>query len=109
MTTTAINITYVDNELYVLAIPMSGSESGKASSELFHYVSGNNAGMNVTIVPQNVLASGQYTLSFVGVNWGGPSGFAVSLTTDGTVTSIGNGNTGNDIGIVWTTSVQITV
>ena len=36
--------------------------------------------MNVTIVPQHVLANGNYTLSFVGINWGGPAQFSVSLT-----------------------------
>ena len=54
MTTTSIDITFVDNELYIIAIPASAT----ASAELFHYVSGYNATMNVKIVPQTVLPPG---------------------------------------------------
>ena len=82
MSTTAINVKFVDNELYIIAIP----SNGMASIELFHYKSGFNDPMNVTIVPQHVLANGNYTLSFVGINWGGPSKFTVSLTGGPTVT-----------------------
>ena len=80
MSTTAINVKFVDNELYIIAIP----SNGMASIELFHYKSGFNDPMNVTIVPQHVLANGNYTLSFVGINWGGPSKFTVSLIGTGT-------------------------
>ena len=76
MSTTAINVKFVDNELYIIAIP----SNGMASSELFHYMSGFNDPMNVTIIPKHVLAAGTYTLCFVGINWGGPSQFSISLT-----------------------------
>lgn len=105
MTTTAINVTYVDNELYIIAIP----SNGMASSELFHYTSGFADTMNVTIVPQHVLPSGTYTLSFVGINWGGAAGFTVSLTTDGAQTAVAGQSTGVDVGISWMANVQITV
>ena len=104
MATTAINITYVDNELYVIAIP----SNGLAGSEIFHYVSGYADTMNVTIVPQHVLAAGSYTLSFVGINWGGPAGFNISLTTNGVATAVPC-TPGTNVGVVWTANVAITV
>ncbi len=82
MATTAIHVTFVDNELYIIAIP----SNGLASVELFHYKSGFNDPMNVTIVPQHVLPPGNYTLSFVGINWGGPGKWTVSLTGGPAVT-----------------------
>ena len=110
MTTTAINVTRVDNELYIIAIP----SNGLASMEILHFVSSNfvsstNDPVNITIIPQHVLAAGQYTLCFVGINWGGPSAFYVSLTTNGTVTPVGPAPTSNQLGIAWSINVQITV
>ncbi len=105
MTTTAINVTYVDNELYIIAIP----SNGMASMEILHDVSGFNDSMNITIVPKHVLSAGQYTLCFVGINWGGPSAFKVSLTTDGVVTPVDPAATSSEVGIVWSPTVQITV
>ncbi len=104
MATTAINVTYVDNELYIIAIP----STGMAGSEIFHYVSGYTDPMNVTIVPQHVLSSGSYTLSFVGINWGGPAGFKVSLTTNGVATPL-SAPASSAVGVVWTANVAITV
>ena len=105
MSTTAINITYVDNELYIIAIP----SNGLASSEIFHYMSGYSDKMNVTIIPQHILPSGSYTLSFVGINWGGPAAFTVSLTTNGVATPVPAQSVSSATGIVWSPSVQITV
>lgn len=104
MSTTAINVTYVDNELYIVAIP----STGMAGSEIFHYVSGYADPMNVTIVPQHVLTPGNYTLCFVGINWGGPAGFKVSLTTNGVTTPLST-PASSAVGIVWTANVPITV
>ena len=103
--TTAIHVTYVDNELYIIAVPLNGMTSTK----IFHYVSGYNDPMNITIIPQHVLTAGQYTLCFVGINWGGPSAFNVTLTTDGAVTPVGPAETSTEVGIVWSPTVQITV
>ena len=97
---TAINIKFVDNELYVIAIPANAT----ASIELFHYKSGFNDPMNVKIVPQHVLPAGQYTLSFVGVNWGGPGTWKISLTGGPAVTL----PVTNAAGVV-STSVNVTV
>ena len=105
MTTTSIDITFVDNELYIIAIPASAT----ASAELFHYVSGYNATMNVKIVPQTVLPPGQYTLSFIGINWGGPANFKVSLTTNGVAAPVAPPAATSAVGVVWSPSVAITV
>jgi hypothetical protein len=104
-TTTAINISFVDNELYIIAIP----STGMASFEIFHYVSGFNDPMNVTIVPQHVLTAGSYTLQFVGINWGGPANFKVSLTTGGVATAVGPAVSSSAVGLVWSPTVAITV
>ena len=102
--TTAINITYVDNELYIFA---TGSDQF-ASRELFHYKSGYGDKMNVTIVPQHVLPAGSYTLSFVGVNWGGEPAFSLSLTSGGSTTAVPvTCQPGN--GVVWTANIAISV
>ena len=106
-TTTAITVTAVDNELYIIAIPTSGPSTGYASSELLHYVSGFNDTVSVTIVPQHVLPTGDYTLCFVGINWGGPSAFTISLTTAGTSGPV-NLPPLTGVGVV-STAVNITV
>ena len=98
--TTAIHVNFVDNELYIIAIP----SNGLASVELFHYKSGFNDPMNVTIVPQHVLPKGDYTLSFVGINWGGPGKWTVALTGGPAVILPPT----NAVGVV-STSVGITV
>ncbi|MEK6263134.1 MAG: hypothetical protein AABP62_31535 [Planctomycetota bacterium] len=104
MTTTAINITHVDNELYIVATP----SSARASSELFHYMSGFGANMNVVIVPQHVLPPGKYTLSFIGINWGGPAKFTITMTTNGVTTPV-PATAGSTVGVVWTANMAITV
>ncbi len=105
MSTTAINVTFVDNELYIIAIP----STGRASFQIFHYISGYNDQMNVTIVPQHVLPAGKYTLQFVGINWGGPANFKVSLTTGGIVTPVGPAVSSSAVGLVWSPMVAIDV
>lgn len=104
--TTAINVTYVDNELYILAT------NGWASYELLHYVSGHMDAMNLTIVPQHVLPPGDYTLVFVLVNWSAtyPAGLSASLTTDdGVNTSVPVPSLPQQAGVVWSYNTSITV
>ena len=100
MATTAINVNYVDNELYIIAIP----STSMASIELFHYKSGYYDGMKVTISPQHVLSSGRYTLLFYGINWGGPGKFDVSLTTDGKTAPVPSTES-STVGGIWNASV----
>lgn len=74
--TTLIEVTKADNELYIIAVPSDGF----ASSVIGHITSGFNNPVEYKVVPQSVLASGEYTLVLVGINWGGPQQFTVTLT-----------------------------
>jgi hypothetical protein len=107
MATTQIQVTACDNELMLIAIPTTPN-AGSASIELLHYKSGFNKPVNVTLFPGAVLPTGSYTLSMIGINWGGPSTYSVIVTTDGvakTYTGGGNANVGPN----WTNNVPISV
>lgn len=73
-TCTQIHVTATDNELYLIAAGPSGS------SEIGHIKSGAGQTVNFTLVPQAVLHSGVYNLILVGINWGGPQAFQVTLS-----------------------------
>jgi hypothetical protein len=90
-----INITACDNELLVLAF------QGNFSFELCRIVSGNSQNVNVTLNIQSggflgssflngllqplnqqifqYIPSGSYTLLLLGINWGGPQAFKVTV------------------------------
>ncbi|MDT5062567.1 MAG: hypothetical protein QOH63_3026 [Acidobacteriota bacterium] len=103
-TTTKIHVTATDNELYILASTPSGS------SEICHIKSGFNNPVEYVVVPQSILPSGAYTLTMVGINWGGPHQFTIILTTGGTNTTITSGPPTNaPAGANWTKSVPINV
>jgi hypothetical protein len=74
--TTLIHVTQTDNELYIIAIP----SDGRAGSVIGHITSGFNNPVNYKVIPQSVLTPGDYTLILIGINWGGPQGFSVTLT-----------------------------
>jgi hypothetical protein len=80
-TTTLIHVTKTDNELYIIAIPAGGL----GSYEICHISSGFNNPVDYKVIPQSILPAGPYTLCFVGINWGGPQAFSITLTTGGTV------------------------
>ena len=101
-TTTKIHVTATDNELYILAATFSGS------SEICHIMSGNNNPVDYTVVPQSVLPAGAYTLILVGINWGGPQAFKVTLTTGGVDTAF-TAPAGTTVGATWTVAQAITV
>jgi hypothetical protein len=103
MSTTNIQVTNVDNELYILA------SQGSGSSELIHVKEGYGSPIDTSIVPQYILASGSYTLTMIGINWGGGTAFSVAVTTDGTTTVYPTTPVGTDIGVVWTQSIPMTV
>lgn len=46
-------------------------------------MSGNFAPVDYSINPAAVLASGKYNLFIIGVNWGGPANYTITVTTDG--------------------------
>jgi len=93
-TTTLVHVTKTDNELYIIAIPASGF----GSSEIGHIKSGFNNPVEYQVVPQSVLPTGSYILLFVGVNWGGPQVFSITLTTGGVVQPAITFGTGTAVG-----------
>ena len=78
MSTSQIDINYLDNEVILIAT------QGTFSSTLAHLKSGYAKPTNATIYPNAVLPSGSYNLMVIGVNWGGPGSVKVTLTNNGT-------------------------
>ena len=101
-TTTLIEVTATDNELYILASTPAGS------SEICHIKSGFNNPVSYKVIPQSILAKGAYTLILVGINWGGPQAFKVILTTGGVPTPH-TAPASTAVGANWTVAVPITV
>jgi hypothetical protein len=104
-TTTKIHVTATDNELYILA---ATSSAPWFSSEICHIKSGYNNPVEYTVVPQSILPNGAYTLIMVGINWGGPQAFKVTLTTGGVDTAY-TAPASTAVGANWTVAVPITV
>ena len=112
MSTTLIHVTKTDNELYILAIQEAsekGAPAGRYSSELCHIKSGFSDRVDYRFRPGACLAPGNYTLVMIGINWGGPQAFKVTLTTNGApdVHEFPLANT--PPGTVWSEAVPITV
>jgi hypothetical protein len=101
-TTTKIHVTACDNELYILASTPAGS------SEVCHLKSGYNNPVEYVVIPQSILPAGAYTLIMVGINWGGPQAFKVTLTTGGHDTPY-VAQPSTTVGANWTVAVPITV
>jgi hypothetical protein len=101
--TVKIQATACDNELSVVASTPAGS------SELFHLKSGFNNPVNDTVIPQSILPTGPYTLTAIGLNWGGPSDFKVILTDANGTSNTLSGGTGLPTGGVWSQAVAIHV
>jgi hypothetical protein len=99
-----IQATACDNELSVVASTPAGS------SELFHLKSGFNNPVNDTVIPQSILAPGTYTLTAIGLNWGGPANFKIILTPSaGPAITLSNGGAVLPAGGVWSASAPMTV
>jgi hypothetical protein len=94
--TTQIHVTACDNELYVIA------STPALSSELLHIKSGYGDQVNYTVRPQAILPAGPYTLIFVGINWGGPSAFKVTLTQSVGAPIVLTAPTNLPVGATWT-------
>ncbi len=106
-TTTKICVTACDNELYLIALPTT-SPTNFGGSEIVHITSGFTNPVQYCVIPQSILASGQYTLVMIGINWGGPQAFTVTLTTGGVDTPY-TAPAGTAIGANWTVAVPMTV
>ncbi len=102
MPTTQIHVSAADNELLLIASTPAGS------SELLHYKSGFNKPVNVNVFPGAILATGSYDLTMIGINWGGPINFTVTVTTDGRQQTF-QSNSSNTHGNVWSQTIQINV
>jgi hypothetical protein len=98
-----IQATACDNEMFVIASTPAGS------SELFHIKSGFNNPVNYVVIPQSILAPGSYTLTVIGLNWGGPSAFTVILTQDSGPPITLSGGSGLPTGGVWSAAVPMNV
>jgi hypothetical protein len=103
MPTTQIQVTAADNEVILIASTPAGS------SELFHYKSGYNKPVNATIYPGAILATGAYTLTIIGINWGGPANFTVVVTTDGHAQTFHGGAGNSPAGQVWHQTVAMNI
>jgi hypothetical protein len=103
ITTTKIAVTQTDNELYIIASTPAGS------SEIGHIKSGYNNPVSYIVVPQSVLSTGAYTLILVGINWGGPSAFQVTLTHSSGPNTVLTAATNLPVGATWTQAVAINV
>ena len=98
-----IQATACDNEMWVVA------STGAGSSELFHIKSGFNNPVNYVVIPQSILAAGAYTLTVIGLNWGGPALFTVILTPSAGPAITLSGGAGLATGGVWSAATAITV
>jgi hypothetical protein len=80
------------------------------SAEIGHIVSGNNNPVSYDVVLAPVLPPGNYTLIIVGINWGGPATYKVTLThSSGAPTVLSFGPTTTPPGVAWNHAVAITV
>jgi hypothetical protein len=103
--TTLIHVTATDNELYLIA-----TKDGRQSAEIVHLSSGFNNPVEYKVIPQSILEAGNYTLSIVGINWGGPFQFTVALTQGGPPVVITSGAPANGpVGVTFTKAVPMTV
>lgn len=96
---TSIKVTACDNELFITASTPAGS------SEICHISSGNNDPVSYAVNLGSVLPPGKYSLTLVGINWGGPSAF--NVTVGSTPFTFSNPNA--PVGVVWTQTVAVTV
>jgi hypothetical protein len=98
-----IHVGAMDNELIIIA-----SGAGPISSELFHGKNGFADPVSYNLnSPGHILPPGNYNLTFVGINWGGPWNFNITTTppTNPPLTASGTGT----VGVVWNRTIPITV
>jgi hypothetical protein len=100
---TEINVKTVDNEFYIIASTPS------MTSELLHVSNGVIPTVSYIVNPAHVLPGGTYSLTFVGINWGGPWGFSVTITSSSGTFTYGNSSNAATVGVVWSETLTITV
>ncbi len=97
---TTLSVTRCDNELYVTAFA-----NGTGSLEVLHISSGYNDPVNYTVNLGSILAAGTYSITMVGINWGGPAAFTVAI--DGTPYKFEKSDAPS--GVVWTQTITVSV
>ena len=102
--TEKINVSAVDNELYILA-----SQEPSGSYELCHLKSGYNKPADYVFFPATILPRGKYNLTMIGINWGGPANFKVTLSATGGGDTVYQSPASSTIGATWTVTVPIQV
>jgi hypothetical protein len=98
--TTKIEVQACDNELIILA------STGAGSSVLCHLKSGYNAPVSYIFNPAHILAPGNYDLTVIGINWGGPGNFKI-IVTAGTPTTLAG--SGGATGVVYTKTIPMQI
>lgn len=96
---TSVKINQCDNELYITASTSAGS------AEICHISSGYNDPVAYAVNLGSVLPAGKYNLTLVGINWGGPAAF--NVTINGTAYNYNNASA--PVGVVWTQTIPVTV
>ena len=99
-----IHVEYVDNELYIIA------SNQNESIELCHIKSGYHDQVNYKLYPPAILSTGDYQLILIGINWGGPSGFKLTIKGDEEHTVGPEESQGNEkVGVFWTEVFNVSV
>lgn len=99
-----VTVGAVDNELYIIA------SNENESIELCHIKSGYHYDDICRFSPPSILSTGNYKLIFIGINWGGPSGFKVTIKGD-TELHIGLEESADSkaVGVYWNDVIDISV
>ncbi|WP_417485407.1 hypothetical protein [Maricaulis salignorans] len=98
--TTKIEVQACDNEMIIIA------SQGTGSSVICHLKSGYNAPVSYVVNPAHILAPGDYSLTVVGINWGGPGNFKATVTA-GTPTVLEGSSSAT--GAVFTKTIPMSV
>ncbi|HAA11261.1 MAG TPA: hypothetical protein DCE41_05985 [Cytophagales bacterium] len=95
-----INVSFVDNELMIIAFPADGNNT-YFSSTLAHFKGGNGQSQTFSLNPDKakILPPGNYKLLVVGINWGGPAGYTGYVTIGGEK-KVFPAASSNDLGVV---------
>lgn len=102
----SIDVQACDNEVIIIAFQNGQGITG--STELCHLKSGFNAPFGYSFTPSNILPQGEYSLSFIYINWGGPANFNTIVNySDGTSAPISY--SGDVTGVAYTTTIPMTV
>jgi hypothetical protein len=99
----SIKISACDNELYVIA------STPAFTSEICHITSGYNDPVGYNVRLGAILPAGSYSLTMIGVNWGGPAKFAITVTNNGVTTPYSYENANAPVGAVWNQTVTVAV